>query len=826
MDQGERFIQAITGEKRSIPTWSGQPATFRSWLKLLAVWESETTLARDRWGLRLFQSFPESSQPRKIADQIPMQDLLSERGYGYILTQLMAKYKPFLDIAAPAAIDRFLFTGERGKGESFATFIANKEVARQELELHLQERLSEKVAGRILLRQSNLSDFQREMLALKDQAQLLTFDQVASLLRPLDRPELLAQAAGSELGPQGAKHFPVLQNAQEDPQDEFVEDEEPVDEEESEESWGEDDLVFEDREYDEEEALFISAYHSAYADIRKDLRDRKKVVRAKVVGFVAEIEVFAGSSTTSLSAGSARPSSSVALADRLSIFAGVRVQGGQALVDTAAEDAVVGSKALQLLSAELATFGLRFVPVSLQQAIPCAGIGGSATVTQLVDMPTCVAGILGVVRFSVVEDSESFSTPPLLPISYLEAIRALIDLSNNVLATPDGHRTPMVRLPSGHRAVNILDFNQSLSVTGGLGQHDLGGCDWCEWCNIEWCNIGLGDFGEFGADGFREYDIAIGFQPNFSLQFAYVVEYDVTVGFQNFSVQFAYVVEYDITVGFQNFSVQFACAVEYDITVGFQNFSVQFESIESMQGAEELAKTLGISRDFSYEAMQSVLDRLPTKMENNREVTMRAKSPTATSWVFGLYVRGNMTGVTRAAVLLPEVTKYGNLWMADRFPGQEWSSWTANINMVAKVHIDTHNHKQAPNHTVSFGRFAKGELWLEVDDARVDGVRWKQKDSDTDVDVKSMEECEHQLEHVLEKMPKSSVFAEGKLLERMIGKLQIWLARWRPQPSTPTQVHGVLAQTSGNDGGKGGCGGGADAPSTPDGGSQVRDGLE
>ena len=144
-------------------------------------------------------------------------------------------------------------------------------MARQELELHLQEKLSEKVAGRILLRHSNLSDFQREMLALKDQTQLLTFDQVASLLRPLDRPELLAQAAGSELGPHGAKHFPVLQNAQEDPQAETVDDGEPVDEEESEESWGEDDLVFEDREYDEEEALFISAYHSAYADIRKEL---------------------------------------------------------------------------------------------------------------------------------------------------------------------------------------------------------------------------------------------------------------------------------------------------------------------------------------------------------------------------------------------------------------------------------------------------------------------------------------------------------------------------------------------------------------------------
>ena len=116
-------------------------------------------------------------------------------------------------------------------------------------------------------------------------------------------------------------------------------------------------------------------------------------------GTPSHTQVFAASTTPSTSATSssstARSSSSVNLADRLSIFAGVRVQGGQALVDTAAEDAVVGTKALQLLSVELATFGLRYVPVSLQQAIPCAGIGGSATVTQLVDMPTCVAGILG-----------------------------------------------------------------------------------------------------------------------------------------------------------------------------------------------------------------------------------------------------------------------------------------------------------------------------------------------------------------------------------------------------------------------------------------------
>ena len=207
VDQGERFIQAISGEKKAIPGWSGQPGTMRSWLKLLAYWETETTVPKERWGLRLYQSFPEGSQPRKIADQVPMNDLLTVQGYGLVLSALLAKYRPYLEVAGPTSIDRFLYHGERAKGESFANYIAAKEVARQEMESHLQERLCERVAGRVLLRHANLTEFQREMMALKEQGQMWTFDQVITLLRPLDRPELLAQAAGAELGVQAAKHY-------------------------------------------------------------------------------------------------------------------------------------------------------------------------------------------------------------------------------------------------------------------------------------------------------------------------------------------------------------------------------------------------------------------------------------------------------------------------------------------------------------------------------------------------------------------------------------------------------------------------------------------
>ena len=119
-------------------------------------------------------------------------------------------YRPFLEIAGPASIDKYFYAGERTKGESFANYIANKEVSRQEMESQLQEKVNDRVAGRVLLRQANLNDFQREMIALKDQATLLTFDQVAAMLRPLDRPELLAQAAGATLGQTAAKHYPVM----------------------------------------------------------------------------------------------------------------------------------------------------------------------------------------------------------------------------------------------------------------------------------------------------------------------------------------------------------------------------------------------------------------------------------------------------------------------------------------------------------------------------------------------------------------------------------------------------------------------------------------
>ena len=143
----------------------------------------------------------------------------------------------------------------------------------------------------------------------------------------------------------------------------------------------------------------------------------------------------------------------------IAIFAGVRVKNTEALVDTAAEDAVIGEKALASLKEVLQTFGLRSVRVPVDGQAPCAGIGGEGKLIALEDVPVSVAGIHGLLRFNVLQDN-AFSTPPLLPISFLEAMGAVIDLRHNQLWTYDGYSATMERLPSGHRSIDIFDFRQ------------------------------------------------------------------------------------------------------------------------------------------------------------------------------------------------------------------------------------------------------------------------------------------------------------------------------------------------------------------------------
>ena len=525
-DWFKKLVEALSGDKRaSVPPWSGAPSGLRSWLKQLGMWEQETTTPKSRWGIKLYSALGEEA--RRIADVVPPETLTTEAGYAAILTTLMARYKPYLEAIGPQSVDNFVYSGDRARGETFAAFLSRKEVQKQELESQLGgEVRNPLVAGRILLRQAGLSEQQQQMIALKTHV-LLSYEEVVNALRPLDRLETLSKAAALP----GA--VPVQRTFLQAGEDaDGTEDEEEPEEEEEEYSDSElaDDMLrFEDREFDEAEAIYVQAYN----DVRKDLRTRKRergfvrhrgngggrrshtnkkpkgrgkgrkkdghgrkddsTIKGTEAELMARTRCFScqelghisrncphrGSSKGTqkkqfVTVGGTGSSTSTYMFQQLqpmpfpppqttlmrAVYAGVRVRAFEGVVDTAAEEAVVGSQSFNGMREELRAAGLRPVPIR-RPSSQCAGIGGAARLCGAFDVPTSIAGVLGILRFTVIEDGEGpngFVTPPLIPISYLETVGASLDLQYDTYVTADGHTTQMRRLPSGHRAIHMFDF--------------------------------------------------------------------------------------------------------------------------------------------------------------------------------------------------------------------------------------------------------------------------------------------------------------------------------------------------------------------------------
>ena len=431
----------------------------------------------------------------------------------------MTKYGPYLEAAGPAAIEGFFYGSERARNESLATFIAAKEIALQELEAHVGEKLPTKIAGRVLLRHANLTDAQRESLAVRYNS-MMTFDQVAAVLRPLDRPDALVQKVNKTYMTASSENKSERENEVEESEEELVAD----DQEGSEgpESDGEGNLTYmlfdPNLEYNEDEATYIWAYNSAYKDVRRELQARRKgrqfykskenvTKKGKTKGskggqrgrpvmgqgrgqrhqrqgrgtpdeLMAKTRCFNCDQLGHISRecpnreqpsnfyvcqGSATHQNKIYVnmstksEKKLSIFAGVRTDSHEAVVDTAAEEAVIGSKAMQRLREALSAYGLK--PIEAPGAtVSCAGIGGSAKIAGIFDIPIGVAGTNGLIRTTEIQDEGSFETPFLLPISYIELVGGVVDTEKNQFVLRNGCGTSMRRTPSAHRAISILDF--------------------------------------------------------------------------------------------------------------------------------------------------------------------------------------------------------------------------------------------------------------------------------------------------------------------------------------------------------------------------------
>ena len=139
------------------------------------------------------------------------------------------------------------------------------------------------------------------------------------------------------------------------------------------------------------------------------------------------------------------------------------------LTDTGAQQPVVGSSAaLRWYDRLLKRHGLVPVDVTPTNMIATCGGIGSAKVVQLLDFPAGIVGVIGEMRFLVLEEPMSTDgrqqfIPPLAPITIMRQLGANIRIkeSSDVLEIEDdrgtSHTEKLVRERSGH-VHNQLDF--------------------------------------------------------------------------------------------------------------------------------------------------------------------------------------------------------------------------------------------------------------------------------------------------------------------------------------------------------------------------------
>ena len=136
-------------------------------------------------------------------------------------------------------------------------------------------------------------------------------------------------------------------------------------------------------------------------------------------------------------------------------FVGICTSPNEGVVDTAAQDGLIGKASLLQLAQALREKGLqyRWNPKKKAQA---SGVGGRAEVIGVAEVPVGIAGVNnGLMELTVVTDN----VPLLLPIKMLRQLRAVVDLDSDTLELKAFRvKTPMTKLPSGHMSVDVLSF--------------------------------------------------------------------------------------------------------------------------------------------------------------------------------------------------------------------------------------------------------------------------------------------------------------------------------------------------------------------------------
>ncbi len=492
------------------PAFDGNEESFKQFLRNLELWRHETDIPKVKHGAKLLRQL--TGAARAVADELTVTEITSESGVNSIVEKLKSYFQPHLETAMPRAFEKAVYGESRKNKESLGEYLIRMEASFRELATE-GIALDEKVRGYILFRQANLSQVQEDQITTWTQGKyergeiVKAFRKLEKVQKDKPSPKTYAVEEGAESS--------FLEDESDGNSDEYIyvgegDLNEVLEESEVQEalstyqqvrraikdqrvsrgyyppkgggrsnssspqrrspgSFGKGGLPWAQRDPKSQRVHIDTiklrtrcarcgcvGHWAKECTNEPDARGRQKQENmANKTGF-CEVRSGEGDSNHDTFWGSnpqVRPTLGQFLPKRGSEFHGITTHREHAVVDTAAQGGLIGKPALMRLEHVLKEFGLKVR--KMNKVAQARGIGGEAHVCGVVEIPIAVSGVNGVVEATVVEED----VPLLLSIRFLREVHAVVDIATGRLhLTKFGTSTCLHDLPSGHVAVNIVDF--------------------------------------------------------------------------------------------------------------------------------------------------------------------------------------------------------------------------------------------------------------------------------------------------------------------------------------------------------------------------------
>eukprot|EP00971_Amphidinium_carterae_P336232 6472477-Amphidinium_carterae.2 len=151
---------ATSFHKDQPPVWDGnEPELYwRAKKREIRLWQEDTDVTRERQGIRLFRAL--QGKAKQLADVLPDTSIKGPLGVESIIHFFDQQYQSHLRLQQEKEFEELFYTGTRASDETFDAFVLRREAETARYEQYAQGALPTHTKGKLLLRQSRLTQAQ------------------------------------------------------------------------------------------------------------------------------------------------------------------------------------------------------------------------------------------------------------------------------------------------------------------------------------------------------------------------------------------------------------------------------------------------------------------------------------------------------------------------------------------------------------------------------------------------------------------------------------------------------------------------------------------